>query len=181
MCLTFITGNQNKAEYLVRFLGADIDHKKLELDEIQSLDLHEIVEHKVRQAYGKVKVPVLVEDVALEFNALSGLPGPFIKFFVETTGLNKLCRMLDSFDDRTALARCTFGYYDGKVLKLFDGQISGEIADKPRGMNGYGWDQVFMPDGYNGKTRAELSQEQNDETYQIIKPIQEIKEFLQSI
>ena len=47
---TFITGNQNKADYLARLLGMEIVHQKVDLDELQSTSLHEIVEHKVRQA-----------------------------------------------------------------------------------------------------------------------------------
>jgi len=45
-------------------------HEKIDLEEIQSLDLREIVEHKVRQAYDVVKKPVLVEDTSLRFTAL---------------------------------------------------------------------------------------------------------------
>lgn len=61
----FITGNQNKADYLSRYLGFHVEHRKIDLDEIQSLNLNEIVEHKVRQAYEKVQGPVIVEDVSL--------------------------------------------------------------------------------------------------------------------
>lgn len=92
--ITFITGNQKKADYLARYLGFPIEHIKLDLDEIQSLDLDEIVEHKVKQAYEKIKKPVLVEDASLEFMALGRLPGPFIKFFIEEMGLDKLCTLL---------------------------------------------------------------------------------------
>lgn len=81
--ITFITGNQDKADYLARYLGFPVEHLKLDLDEIQSLDLKEIVEHKVQQAYEKIRRPVLVEDVSLEFLALGRLPGPFIRFFLE--------------------------------------------------------------------------------------------------
>src|SRR3989338_11344497 len=87
--ITFITGNQNKADYLARYLGFPAYHKKLDLDELQSLDLKEIVEHKVRQAYEKIKSHVIVEDVSLEFEALGGLPGPFIRFFVEKMPFEK--------------------------------------------------------------------------------------------
>jgi inosine/xanthosine triphosphate pyrophosphatase family protein len=48
----------------------EVLHEKIELDEIQSLDLGEVVEHKVRQAYEIAKKPILVEDTALEFLAL---------------------------------------------------------------------------------------------------------------
>ena len=90
--ITFITGNQDKADYLAKYLGHPVDHLKLDLDEIQSLELKEIVEHKVRQAYEKVKKPVIVEDVSLEFEALGGLPGPFIKFFVEKVPFERMQR-----------------------------------------------------------------------------------------
>lgn len=176
--VTFITGNRHKAEYLQRLLGVDIAYQKVELDEIQSIHLYEIVEHKLKQAYDVLQKPVLVEDVSLEFHTLSGLPGPFVKFFVEQVGLAKTCRLLDSFDDRSATAKCTFGYFDGTTKKLFHGSILGEIAQEPRGDGGYGWDAIFMPKGYGGRTRAELSQAENEETYQIIKPIAEVRRFL---
>jgi inosine triphosphate pyrophosphatase len=68
--ITFITGNPKKAEYLEQYLGFSVEHKKIELDEIQSLDLHVIVEHKIRQAFERVQSPVLVEDVSLVFDDL---------------------------------------------------------------------------------------------------------------
>ena len=65
--ITFITGNQNKADYLAKYLGHSVDHVKLDLDEIQSLDLKEIVEHKVRptkRGYGCASVAVRAEKRA---------------------------------------------------------------------------------------------------------------------
>lgn len=55
----FITGNQSKADYLARRLGIAIEHRKIELDELQSTDLHVIVKHKLAQAYAVCQVPVL--------------------------------------------------------------------------------------------------------------------------
>lgn len=179
--VTFITGNQHKADYLQKLLGIEIAHQKIDLDEIQSTDLDEIVKHKVKQAYDILLKPVLVEDVSLEFNALGGLPGPFIKFFVDGPGLEATAKLLDSFADKTATAKCTFGYFDGTKLQLFHGSLNGEIAAEPRGDGGYGWDRIFIPNGFGGLTRAQLSQEMNDETYQIIKPFSQLREFLASI
>jgi Ham1 family protein len=71
--ITFITGNQHKADALARVLGLPLAHRAVDLMEIQSTSLEEVVEHKVRQAYMVAKCPVLVEDVALEFTALGGL------------------------------------------------------------------------------------------------------------
>ena len=53
--IIYITGNQKKAEYFASYIGHPISHLKVDLDEIQSLDLKKIVEHKVRQAYNEVK------------------------------------------------------------------------------------------------------------------------------
>lgn len=175
----FITGNQHKADYLATMLGITLEHQKVDLDEIQSTDLDKIVTHKVEQAYKELARPVLVEDVALNFTALNSLPGPFIKFFVESPdGLEKLCRMLDGFDDRSARAECTFGYYDGTQLELFHGGLDGMIATSPRGENGYGWDRIYEPMGYGGRTRAELSPEEDEETYVTIKPFALLRDFL---
>jgi non-canonical purine NTP pyrophosphatase (RdgB/HAM1 family) len=178
----FITGNQNKADYLAKLLGMPIDHQKIELDEIQSKDIAEVVTHKVKQAYEIAGKPVLVEDVSLEFTALDGLPGPFVKFFVDSQdGLEMMCRMLDGFSDRHARAECMYGYYDGERLELFRGELDGAVADHPRGDGGFGWDKVFCPDGYGGRTRAELNEEEYLKLYEVIKPIGKVRQFLQNL
>lgn len=176
--VTFISGNQNKADYLSRYFGHPIDHMKLDLDEIQSTNLKEIVEHKIRQAYEIVKKPVIVEDVALEFDALGGLPGPFIKFFLEKVPLEVICSMINGLT-RKATARCVFGYYDGKDIELFEGSLDGEIAVEPAGNNGFGWDRIFIPQGYN-VTRASLDEENDQKTYLEMKPFAKLKMYLES-
>lgn len=176
----FVTGNQHKADYLARLLGMPIDHQKVELDEIQSVSLEEIAEHKARQAYEKIGRPVLIDDVGLTFEALGELPGPFIRFFVDTpNGLENLCRMLDGFDTRRATAECVMAYFDSNELGIFKGSLGGEIADAPRGDNGYGWDKIFIPDGFGDQTRAELTESDDEKSYRIIKPIDVVREFLE--
>ncbi len=176
--IIFITGNQKKADYLAKYLGFPVEHIKLDLDEIQSLDLKEIVEHKVRQAYEKIKKPVIVEDVSLEFAALGKLPGTFIKFFVDEVPFETICSMIDG-KTRKATARCVFGYFNGQDLKLFEGGLDGEIATAPSGENGYGWDKIFIPQGYT-VTRASLEEKDDQKTYLQIKPFEKLKEFLES-
>lgn len=176
--VTFITGNQSKADYLARYLEHEVDHVKLDLDEIQSLDLEAIVEHKARQAYDQIKKPVLVEDVSLEFTALGRLPGPFIKWFLSELDLTTLISILDG-KGKAAIGRCCFGYFDGQQLKLLQGFIKGKIADKPAGNNGFGWDKIFIPEGYD-VTRAQLNDEDYRQVYLQIRPFAKLKEFLDS-
>jgi non-canonical purine NTP pyrophosphatase (RdgB/HAM1 family) len=175
----FISGNQNKIDYLSKTLGITLDHQKIDLDEIQSAGPKVVIEHKVRQAYGIIQKPVLVEDTSLSFNALDSLPGPFVKFFVDANnGLENMCRMLDGFDDRTAYGSVIYGYFDGKDLRFFEGRLDGTIAQHPRGDGGYGWDRIFIPEGYNGLTRAELSTKDDVETYNKLRDTKGLHDFL---
>lgn len=177
--LTFITGNQDKADYLAKYLGISVKLKKIDLEEIQSLDLKKIVRQKVLEAYKIVKSPVFVEDVSLEFKALNGLPGPFIKFFVDHVDFQTICDMLNG-KGRSAIARCVFGYYDGKDLELFEGSMNGRIAKTPSGKGGYGFDRFFIPEGYN-VTRASLNEKDDKKTYLTIKPFKKFKKFILKI
>lgn len=178
--LVFITGNPEKAANFARHMGLDIAHHKADLDEIQTTNHRELVEHKVRQAYDQLQCPVLVEDVFFTYKTLGNLPGPFIKFFCQAdNGLENMCRMLDGFSDRRAFASCMYGYFDGAQLELFEGRIDGVVSDHPRGGGGYGFDQIFMPDSFDGKTAAELSQDDYDRYYTTVKPFAKMREFLQ--
>jgi non-canonical purine NTP pyrophosphatase (RdgB/HAM1 family) len=177
----FITGNQNKADYLSRQLGLQLDFVKVELDEIQESDPKHLLEHKLRQAYETVGRPVLVEDVSLAFTALAGLPGPYIKWFIDGAGADACCRMLDGFDNRSAEAICTFGYFDGTEFTYFQKRAPGTISEHPRGENGFGWDLIFINEGYE-ITRAEMDQATNESTYaEIMKPFTEVRAFVQSL
>lgn len=177
--ITFITGNQSKADYLVRYLGFPVKHQKLDLDEIQSLDLKEIVTHKAKQAFAKIHSPILVEDTSLEFVAFGRLPGPFIRYFIEDMGFDDICNLLNG-KDRSAIARSVFGYFNGQKLKLFEGSMRGQISTKPWGENGFGWDKIFIPEGYS-ITRAEMNEEDDRKTYLQIKPLEQIKQFLEKL
>jgi len=180
--VTFITGNADKAAYMQKMLGLPIDYRQSELDEIQSLSLEEIVTHKVKQAYKLVQSPVIVEDVSLGMDSFDGLPGPFIKYFVTASnGHEQLCRIADTLSSRDATASCVFGYYDGQRLELLRGELHGSIAQQPTGTNGFGWDTIFCPDGYGGKTRAELSPHDDATTYALLKPFAALRNVLQSL
>jgi non-canonical purine NTP pyrophosphatase (RdgB/HAM1 family) len=174
--ITYITGNQKKADYLASYLGFPILHKKIDLDEIQSLDLKKIVAHKVRQAYDIVKSPVVVEDTSLGFTAWGGFPGPFVKYLGEAMPLDEICSLFDG-KERGAVARCVFGYFDGKNEAYFEGEIKGALAEKPAGEGAFGFGRIFVPDGFSG-TQAELSEEDHKKMYTTMKPIKQLADFL---
>ncbi len=156
--IIFVTGNQNKADLHAAHLGVPLMHQKLELDEVQSFSLHEIAEHKARQAYDIVKQPVLIEDSALTFHALGKLPGPFIKWFLQELTLQQLCDFVPA-DNRGATAAICYCLYDGTSVTFFNGEVSGTITTTPRGEGGFGYDPIFVIDG-QPLTNAEMDHEE---------------------
>lgn len=160
--LTFITGNVDKAKQVSRYLNFPLEHKKIDLIEIQSLDLAEIIEFKAKEAYKYVQSPVLVEDTSLRFCVLGKLPGPLIKWFLMELGTSGLCRLLDGYADRSAEASVMFGLYDGQTFETFASSREGIIAPGPRGSDGFGWDPIFVPHG-SEKTWGELNIEEHQD------------------
>lgn len=178
--VTFITGNPNKARMLKENLDYDVEHRAIELDEIQSLDSEKIVEHKVRQAYQVVGGPVLVEDVSLKLDALGGLPGPLIKWFLEEVGASGICDIANKFGNYDAVAEVCYGYFDGKILKIFKGAKQGAITPETRGED-FGWNRCFIPEGA-AKTYAEMNGEESQAfALRSTTVYPEIKEFLSSL
>lgn len=153
--ITFITGNQNKADAVAKWLGHSVEHHKLDLAEIQSLDLREVVDHKARQAFAELGKTALVEDVSLELHALGRLPGPLVKWFVEELGIDGIAKLLDGYEDRSATVRICYGLCDGNDVQFFESEKHGSIATEPRG-EGWGFERIFINDGYE-QTRAEMA------------------------
>uniref|UniRef100_A0A8C5W7C8 Inosine triphosphate pyrophosphatase n=1 Tax=Leptobrachium leishanense TaxID=445787 RepID=A0A8C5W7C8_9ANUR len=158
--IVFVTGNAKKLEEVVQILGdkfpCKLVAKKIDLPEYQG-EPDEISIQKCKEAVRQIKGPVIVEDTCLCFNALGGLPGPYIKWFLEKLKPEGLHRLLAGFEDKSAYALCTFAFSTGHPedpVLLFRGKTLGKIVD-PRGPRDFGWDPCFQPDGYE-QTYAEL-------------------------
>ncbi len=177
--LTFITGNAGKAKYLSDYFHISVDHKKLDLVEIQSLNLKEIVEDKAKRAYKIMKSPVIVEDVSLIFNGMKKLPGPLIKWFLETLGNDGLIKLVNSLDTRDALAEVEFAICDENGVHTFSGSMEGTISNSARGEVGFGWDPIFIPKSYD-KTWAEMSDDEKHATSMRKIALEKMMEFLKN-
>ncbi|KAI6230883.1 Ham1 protein domain containing protein [Aphelenchoides fujianensis] len=160
--ITFVTSNLNKlAEVQAILHDYTVNHISLDLCEIQG-DHREIAVAKCVEAYRHVQSDVLVEDTALAFNALGGLPGAYVK---ESIGCEGLHTMLQGFPDKSARAICIFAYLpagatpDPKEVELFEGACKGHIVS-PRAGEGkpFGWDPIFEPEK-SEETFAEMSAE----------------------
>lgn len=170
--IVFVTGNQNKVEELVEHVKtkhANISILDIDLPEIQDSDVLRIVEEKCKRAYAEVnklsstnegvqkernKKSVLIEDVSLNFKALNGMPGPYIKWFLNAVGPSGLEKMLAGYDDKSAEAVCIYALMDDESKIVFcKGSVRGRIT-KPRGSS-WGWDPVFEEER-SGLTFSEM-------------------------
>ena len=180
--LTFITGNTHKAEQYERLLDVPMVHQKIDLDEIQSVDFTEVARPKINQAYEAVQCPVIIDDFGFCLEGLDDLPGPFTKFFVQSEdSLEKLCRIADTLASRRAKIVGVIAYKDADRTEIFVRELQGQVSQHPRGAQGIATDFIFEPDGYDGKTRAELDIDLYDEVYCKVRPFSEVRQFLESI
>lgn len=162
--VTFVTGNAKKLEEVRAILGSSIPFQSLKLDlpELQG-EPEDISKEKARMAASQVNGPVLVEDTCLCFNALKGLPGPYIKWFLEKIGHEGLNNLLKAYEDKSAFAMCIFSLALGPEEEpiTFVGKTAGKIVPA-RGPADFGWDPVFQPDGFE-QTYAEMPKSEKNE------------------
>lgn len=155
--ITFVTGNAKKLEEVKAIFGSSVSllSQKIDLPELQG-EPEDISKEKARLAAVKVGGPVLVEDTCLCFNALNGLPGPYIKWFLDKTGHEGLNNLLSAYSDKSAYALCIFSLSLGPTHEpiSFAGRTEGKIVPA-RGANDFGWDPVFQPDSFD-QTYAEM-------------------------
>jgi len=169
LSLTFVTGNKKKLEEVQRILAVDgnelpfdITNRKLDLPELQG-DPIEIAIEKCKLAAKEIQGPVFTEDTSLCFNAMNGMPGPYIKWFLESCGHDGLNRMLNGFDDRSAYAQTIVAFTMGvsEEVHVFDGRTDGTIVTA-RGPLDFGWDPIFEPLESLGKTYAEMEKDEKN-------------------
>lgn len=155
--LVFVTSNLAKVREAESVLGCPLDHRALDLDEIQSLDLELVTRRKAMSAFERLGTPVLVEDTSLELGGLGGFPGPLVRWLLASVGPAGICKVAACFDDRRATARCVVCATDGVDEVVAAGVVHGVVPFSPRGRHGFGWDPAFMPDGGGGRTFAEMT------------------------
>jgi len=158
----FVTSNLGKLREAEAVLGCTIDHRALDLPEIQSLDLVEVVRDKAVRAWRELGRPVIVEDTGLELAGLGGFPGPLVRWLLASVGPAGICRIAHCFTDPRANARCIVCATDGSTEVFGEGVVQGTIAAEPRGESGFGWDTAFIPDDGDGRTYGEMTEDEKN-------------------
>lgn len=178
--LVFVTGSSRKLREAREILAPiEIATQALDLPEPQGTP-EEIAAEKARLAFKQLKVPLFVEDTSLHITALGGLPGPYVKHFLETIGNEGIAKMLSAFRDKSAVSRTTIAYClaDG-VVRVVKGEARGRIVE-PRGTSNFGtfgFDPIFQPEGKR-RTYAEMAPEEKNAISQRRKALEALHDAL---
>jgi XTP/dITP diphosphohydrolase len=139
---------------------------------------------KAKALFDIVKLPVLADDSGLEVDALSGAPGIYSARYAgpgasDFDNIRKLLEELKDVqpDSRTARFKCILVLYDGISKRSFEGACEGRIIDSTRGDEGFGYDPVFVPNGYE-KTFAELGVNVKNKLSHRAKALKSLLDFL---
>ena len=131
----------------------------------------------------KLNYTVFADDSGLEVEALNGAPGVYSARFAgepknDTNNNIKLLKELRQFTNRKAAFVTVISLINASGIHVFEGKITGTIAFEPRGNNGFGYDPVFIPQGYRS-TFAELPSETKNAISHRAKAIKALLNFLE--
>lgn len=162
MNITFVTGNENKRREVAAILNfPELKNVKIDLPEKQSMDLQQIIEDKIRVAYGLVGEPVLVEDISYEIEAVNGFPGPFVKFW-EKAGLHDaVLANIEQSGSNKARIVCAVAYKDSDRELIVLETLYGQHVARTDGQ-GWGFDFYFVPNGET-ETFAQMGPERKNQ------------------
>lgn len=176
--ILFITGNSKKAEEVKAITGLDVKTRNLDIPEIQALNVEEVAKAKALAAFQLTGQPVIVDDTGMSIEALNGLPGALVAWFLDNLKPIGILKILNSERNRRASVSTCIGYADQNGVSVFTGIIYGKIANSLKGNNGFGYDPIFIPDGYN-KTYAEMTSDEKNEISMRKIALLKFKDFMQ--
>ncbi len=153
----FATGNLHKLREAGNILGAigyEIEHIDCDYPELQADDLETISAYGAQWCAQKLDKPVMVDDSGIFIEALNGFPGPYSRYVEDHLGNQNVLKLMEGVANRKAVFRTVVGYCEpGGGPHTFTGEVEGTIAFEERGMNGFGYDPIFL---YKDRTFGEL-------------------------
>ncbi len=190
--LVFATNNPHKLEEITEIIGKD----SIELYSLKDLncdtDIPETADTLEGNALLKAQyicntyhIDCFSDDTGLEVESLGNRPGVHSARYAgeeksSQANITKLLHELEGKSNRKAQFRTVIALIINGEEKLFEGIVKGEIIRERRGENGFGYDPVFIPEGYN-RTFAELGNEIKNKISHRAKAIRQLCEYLKSI
>jgi XTP/dITP diphosphohydrolase len=188
MKLVFATNNVHKLKEARQILSDKI--KILSLDDINfKSDIPEDCQTLEKNAsqkswyiYNNTTFNCFSDDTGLEVEALNGSPGVYSARYAGEhatydENVKKLLYEMKNQKNRKARFCTVISLIIDGIEYFFEGNINGIIIEVPKGINGFGYDPIFVPDGYN-KTFAELTDEEKNKLSHRAKALQKMSDFL---
>jgi XTP/dITP diphosphohydrolase len=189
--LVFATNNNHKIKEISSILGKRILLKSLNdtgcFEEIPEtgVKLEDNALQKARFVYERYGTDCFADDTGLEVEALSGEPGVYSARYAGENvtyddNTNKLLNKLEGLSNRKACFRTVIALIIEGREWLFEGRIDGEITHTKRGREGFGYDPVFIPAGYD-KTFAEMDPDEKNRISHRALASRKLVEFLKKV
>jgi XTP/dITP diphosphohydrolase len=189
------TRNPHKTRELQQILGSEFTVCDLraypEISEIAETGTSFEENSKLKALAVSKKLPglVIADDSGLEVDALGGAPGIYSARYAGTKATNKeridkllkeLGRIDATTEQRGARFRCVLALArNGEVLGTFEGIVEGQIADRPRGSHGFGYDPIFVPNGFQ-QIFGQLRPEEKNQLSHRARALEKLRAFLNS-
>lgn len=165
----FVTTNKGKFELIQRVLqeyGVSLEQKKIELTEPESDSLKEIALEKARQAFEKIRQPLIVEDTGFYLEAFKGFPGQHSKWVFQKIGFQGFFKLLAG-KSRKAFFHTVICFIDSGGPHIFEGRWQGKVTTKAakKKAPSLPYSRIFMGKGET-KTSIEMSAAEKDKKTQ---------------
>lgn len=191
MKIVFATNNKHKLEEIKDILGKDFEIVSLaeigcheDIPET-GLTLEENARQKSTYIVEHYNHDCFADDTGLEVDALNGEPGVHSARYAEGTdhdseaNMRKLLSKMSNVKDRTARFRTVISLIINGVEHQFEGCVEGRIATEKHGKEGFGYDPIFIPEGYD-KSFAELGEEVKNQISHRARAVKKLAEYLSS-
>ena len=191
--MIFATANQHKLEEVRAMLPDDLQIKGLSdigfTDDIPETEptLEGNAMLKARHIHERYGMPCFADDTGLEVEALNGAPGVYSARYSGVTGsteerakanIAKLLHELSGKTNRKARFRTVIAYIDAESNPhFFEGTVNGRIIEEAIGREGFGYDPIFMPDGYD-ITFAQMPLDEKNKLSHRAKAFRKFSEFI---
>ena len=189
MKIVFVTNNQHKLDEIKNILGQEFNIVSLndigcheDIPETGDT-LEENASQKSNYIASRYALDCFADDTGLEVDALGGQPGVHSARYAEETdhdsqaNMAKLLDKLGNNNNRKARFRTVISLIVHGKEHRFEGIVEGRIAHQPSGVRGFGYDPVFIPDGYD-KSFAELGDEVKNQISHRARAVRKLAEHI---
>jgi len=186
--IVFATHNEHKLEEIRNILGSE--YEVLGLNDIGCFEeipetgstLEENSFLKAQYVKEKYGFDCFADDTGLEIRFLDNAPGVYSARYAgeakdSLANMQKVLKELEAVQDRKAQFRTVISLIMENKIEQFEGKIEGHIIEKPKGNTGFGYDPIFVPDGYK-ETFAEMGSEIKNKISHRSQAVNKLKTFL---